>query len=95
MFDTFNFELVIRLFEILKTFYPPKGAAKAELKVVQLFLLMFYCGLRKVFDTFNFELVIRLFEFLKMFYPPKGVAKAAPMGSTLQSFHLLWYMKGV
>ena len=27
---------------ILRTFYPKKGAAKAEPKVVQLFLLMFY-----------------------------------------------------
>ena len=32
----------IRLFENLKMFYPPKGAAIAEPKVVQLFLLMFY-----------------------------------------------------
>ena len=30
-----------RLF-CFKMFYPPKGAAKAEPKVVQLFLLMFY-----------------------------------------------------
>ena len=42
---TFNFELVIRLFGTLKLFYLPKEAAKAEPKVVQLLLLMFFLGL--------------------------------------------------
>ena len=30
MFDTFNLQEEIRLFEILKMFYPPKGLCEAE-----------------------------------------------------------------
>ena len=37
-----NFAMVIRLFEILKMFYPPEGLCGAEPKGVQLFLLRFY-----------------------------------------------------
>ena len=73
----------------LEILYPQEEVAKAELKVVQLFLLMFYCCLRKVFDTFHFELVIRLFKTLKFFYPPKGASKAEL--KVVQLFLLIFY----
>ena len=54
MFDNFNILTEIRLFEILKMFYPPKGAAKAEPMLVQLFLLMFDFWVRKRILDFQF-----------------------------------------
>ena len=51
----------IGFFEILKMFYPPKGAAKAEPKVVQLFLLSILLCLRNGFDTFKVPIFHRPF----------------------------------
>ena len=50
---TFNFELVVGIFKILNVL-SPEGTAKAEPKVVQLFLLCFVIQGR-AFDTFNFN----------------------------------------
>ena len=41
-FDLSKSQYYGNLFFFLEMFYPPKGAVKAEPKVVQLFLLMFY-----------------------------------------------------
>ena len=62
---------VIRLFEILKMFYPPTGLCEAETNGVHLILSILLC-LRNGFGLVSVA-VIRLFEILKMFYQPKGL----------------------
>ena len=52
-------------------FYPPKW-----LRVVQLFLLPFYCGLRRVFDNFNLQSDIRLKK--PDILSPEGTPKGEP-----------------
>ena len=45
-------EAVIRLFEILKMFYPPKGLCEAEPNGVHLTVFPFYCVWETVFGPF-------------------------------------------
>ena len=66
--------------------YPPKGAAIAEPKVVQLFLLMFYFGLGNVYRIFNFAMVIHFFESHENLYPMKGAAIAEPVWGPIDFF---------
>ena len=65
-----------RLFEILKMFYPPDGAAKAEPNVVHLTVFPFIGTGKGVWGFKNTG--EDLFKILKMFYPPEGAAKAEP-----------------
>ena len=81
------FKAVIRPFENLKMFYPPKDLCEAEPNRVHLFLSIL-C-LRKGVGPFVTRAVIRLFEVLKMLYPPKGLFKAEHKGSIRQSFHFI------
>ena len=71
----------IRLFEIFKMLYPPKGAAKAEPLWGPIVLLILYFELlsTNVLRCFKNTNIIRLFEILKNLYPPKGAAKAEPV----------------
>ena len=66
VYATFVSDAVIRLFEILKMFYPPTNKSP----IVFTYTLF---GLGKVYWSFVSGAVIRLFEILKMFYPPKGL----------------------
>ena len=68
--------------------YRTKGSAKAEPKVVQLFLHMFYFGQETIL-TLSKSRYYGDFFFWKMFYPPKGAAKAEP--KVVQLFLLMFY----
>ena len=63
---TYRYHLLLIL--VLLIHLSPEGTPKGEPKVVQLFLLPFYCGLRRVFDTFNLLAEIRQKKNLIMFY---------------------------
>ena len=91
MFDTSNNLVpVIRLFEILEMFYPPKGAPKAEPKVVQLFLLMFYFCARKRILDFKFANYFLLFRDLENVLSPGGrLRMQLPRGPIEYSFHFI------
>ena len=59
-------------------FYSPKGAAKAEPKVVQLFLLIFYFWVRKRILDFQFSNGDSPFWNLENVLSPEGTAIAEP-----------------
>ena len=73
--------------------YPPKGAAIAEPKVGQSFLLMFYICVRKRILDFKFNDGFCLFETLKMFYPPKGLCKADTEGGPIVFTYVLFWVR--
>ena len=87
MFGSFVSVTVIRLFEILKMFYPPKGTEGGP--IVFTYILV---GLGKVYWSFVSVAVIRLLKILKMFYPPKGLCEAEPSGVhlTVFPFYCVW-----
>ena len=95
MFGPFVSGAVIRLFEILKMFYPPKGLCKAEPNGIHLTVFPFYC-VRKGFLHFqNFHFTSAFLKSLKCFIPRRNSAKQNPMRSIWQSFHFIVLGKGV
>ena len=89
VFDSFTSQAGIRLFEILKIFYPPNGAAKAEPKVVQLFLLMSYFVLGNEYWTLIYRRFFSSLRPWKSFIPRRDFAKQIP--KEVQLFLLMSY----
>ena len=77
VYCNFNFELVIRLFETPRMFYPPKGLCDSRVpKEVQLFFTYVLFRLGNVYWTFKIP------TFRRFFWDPPNVLSP---GGTLQS----------
>ena len=85
MFDTL---LVIRLFEILKMFYPQTESAIAHPNVVHLTPFRFIMVQGRVFGVSKTQTPTRLFEILKMFYPREGAEDSHLLGPNKALFSL-------
>ena len=80
IFDTFNLQTEIRLFEFLKMFYPPKGLCQAESEWGPFDVLSILLRLEKGVWHLQFTHGNSPFKILKMFYPPRDFAKQYPNG---------------
>ena len=61
MFETFNLQTEIRLFEIFKMFYPPKGLCESRTQWGPFDSLSILLCLRNGFDTFKISFFRRPF----------------------------------
>ena len=71
VFDTFNLQTEVSLFEILEMIYTQKGLCKAEPNRVHLISILLWFIEKGVWHTFILHAEICRYEILILFYPPK------------------------
>ena len=87
VYGTFVSDPVIRLFEILKMFYPPKGLCESRTRMGSIWRLSILMCLRKgVFFTFNLRVEIYHFQIMKIFYHPKGLCESRTQWGPFDAF---------